>query len=157
MNIAKILHGLKGQVLDAAHFELLKHAYELQEENIRQLKTNNEALKESQKLLTEKLSALENDYSALESNVDEIRKNLPDPEVTEISDYAQNVLDAYKKADSTQMLKKDIASMSKMTNIQTESGIAELAEARYLRGTARRAGGILYSLSSSGKQLLTQE
>lgn len=51
MEITKILQTIKGKVLDATHFELLRNAYELQEKNITQLKSNNEALKESNVLI----------------------------------------------------------------------------------------------------------
>ena len=37
MDILGVLQTLKGKVLDATHFELLKHAYELQDENLKQL------------------------------------------------------------------------------------------------------------------------
>ena len=40
----QILAGLKDKVLDASHFDILRHAYELQNQNIEQLKTNNDAL-----------------------------------------------------------------------------------------------------------------
>ncbi len=39
----KVLKDLKGKVLDAAKLELLLGAYEMQEANISQLKTNNNA------------------------------------------------------------------------------------------------------------------
>ncbi len=38
MEITAILNEIKGKVLDATHFELLKHAYDLQNQNIHQLK-----------------------------------------------------------------------------------------------------------------------
>jgi len=46
MEILSILAGLKDKVLDAAHYELLRGAYELQSKNIEQLQINNDALKE---------------------------------------------------------------------------------------------------------------
>jgi len=53
-DVIKILADIKGKALDVVHFELLKNAYELQNKNIEQLKTNNEALEESIKLLKQK-------------------------------------------------------------------------------------------------------
>lgn len=69
MDILKILDGVKGKVLDAAHFELLKHAYELQEHNISQLKTNNAALKESNELLKERSKGIEDKVEQLEEEL----------------------------------------------------------------------------------------
>ena len=42
MDVIAILQTLKGKVLDATHFDMLKHAYELQDQNLKQLKTNND-------------------------------------------------------------------------------------------------------------------
>src|SRR5688572_26032865 len=51
MDVISILNGIKGKVLDAAHFDLLRSAYDLQNENIEQLKSNNEAIRENNILL----------------------------------------------------------------------------------------------------------
>ncbi|EHF7843799.1 hypothetical protein J3Y18_003593, partial [Salmonella enterica] len=63
---------VKGKVLDAAHFELLKHAYELQEHNISQLKTNNAALKESNELLKERSKGIEDKVEQLEDELHQV-------------------------------------------------------------------------------------
>ena len=69
MDIARILGSIKGKVLDATHFELLKHAYELQVQNTDQLNNNNEALKENNELLQQKLRELEDENSRLKKVV----------------------------------------------------------------------------------------
>jgi hypothetical protein len=74
MDISKILSDIKGKALDAAHFDLLKHAYDLQNENIEQLKSNNQALKESNEFLEEKVKRLEKENESL-------RKCVPGKEV----------------------------------------------------------------------------
>lgn len=71
MDVTSVLQSVKGKVLDAAHFELLKHAYGLQEENITQLKSNNEALKESNLLLQDKIKKLEVQSAELEQKLGE--------------------------------------------------------------------------------------
>ena len=69
MDISKILSDIKGKVLDAANFDLLMHAYDLQNENIKQLKNNNQALKENNDLLKEKVENLEEENQSLRKSV----------------------------------------------------------------------------------------
>ena len=69
MDISRILNDIKGKALDAAHFDLLKHAYDLQNENIEQLKSNNQALRESNDLLAEKVKRLEKENESLRRSV----------------------------------------------------------------------------------------
>lgn len=58
VDVMGLLDSLKGKALDLKHIDLLKHAYELQQQNVEQLRTNNDALKESNELLREKVEAL---------------------------------------------------------------------------------------------------
>ena len=58
MGAIQTLDLIKGKVLDAANFEILKSAYEMQEKNIEQLKTSNEALKDNNQALNEKFDSL---------------------------------------------------------------------------------------------------
>ncbi len=154
MDISKILQSLKGKVLDATHFDLLKHAYELQEENIKQLKTNNEALKESHRILSDKVLALEIEQENLENEVSEIHKTLPKHEKKELSKFAKCVLDVYIKHDTTALFRDKIVQNSGLKNIEAEAGIAELVEIKHLFRAQRRAGGLYYQLSSTGKSEL---
>jgi hypothetical protein len=69
MDFLGMLNGLKGKVLDAAHFDLLKSAYDLQNENITQLKSNNEALKENAELVRGQVEQLRlENHQLLETN-----------------------------------------------------------------------------------------
>jgi len=76
MDITAILSSVKGKVLDVHHFDLLKHAYELQNENIEQLKTNNEALKEKLQLLKEEAALLSRENETLTATVKTLRSQL---------------------------------------------------------------------------------
>ena len=69
MDIVQLLTLIKGKVLDATNFELLKNAYELQKQNNDQLKENNDALKESNSLFKEKLAHLENEKNELREQI----------------------------------------------------------------------------------------
>ena len=55
MGFGEILQGLKGKVLDLQHIEMLRHAYDLQEENVKQLKCNNDLLRDSAQRLEAQL------------------------------------------------------------------------------------------------------
>ena len=109
MNVSEILKGLKGKVLDATHFDLLRHAYVLQEENIKQLKTNNEALKESNSLLLERVKKLEGTQKMLEKRFEELQSKDNSPQAhIKLSELALAVLEAYYEADRSEMLKKTL-------------------------------------------------
>ncbi len=157
MDISKILQNLKGKVLDATHFDLLKHAYELQEENIKQLRTNNDALKESHKLMAAKMATLESEHTNLEAEISVIQKALPEPKEIELSEYAEEVLRVFRSVDSTQLMDIVIVGKSGLNNIQAESGIAELQEANYMFRGYKRVGGTLFKLNSSGKQRIAHD
>ena len=76
MDIVKILGGIKGKVLDAAHYELLENAYGLQNQNIQQLKANNDAIKENNLLLKSKLEELLSDNKTLHAQIEEYKLKL---------------------------------------------------------------------------------
>ena len=84
MDTLKILGDIKGKVLDAAHFDLLKHAYELQEKNIEQLKSNTEALKESNEQYKEKLYKLEQEIKKLQKLITDYELRLEKLELNEL-------------------------------------------------------------------------
>ena len=55
MDVLSVLNGIKGKVLDAANHDLLRRAYDLQNDNIEQLKSNNDALRESNSMHKERI------------------------------------------------------------------------------------------------------
>jgi DNA-binding transcriptional ArsR family regulator len=86
MDILNLLGTLKGKALDLKDIELLKHAYELQEENIKQLKTSNESYRESMELLRSQSSDRQNQIvelksalAGLQTELETVRKQIPAP------------------------------------------------------------------------------
>lgn len=157
MDISKILGDLKGKVLDAAHFELLKHAYDLQEENIKQLKTNNDALRENNQLLADEIAALKLIKNGIESENKLIKAMFPNDDI-ELSDEAEAVLDVYLKKDGINLYQAWILSESGLTTIQTQSGITELQEKGFLTyGRRNRGGEVLLSLQPRGQKILSKK
>ncbi|MGH8427648.1 MAG: hypothetical protein ACRES7_06670 [Gammaproteobacteria bacterium] len=157
MDIIPILQGIKGKVLDAAHFEMLKHAYELQEENIRQLKNNNEALKESNILIREKLDKSEEDKVALEqalaaANAENDRLRPRDENEGQVSEVACAVLLLFKDADATNLYQEQIVKNLQYSRIQVESAIEELCSVNLLDFAGVHGNyGVNYYLTKEGK------
>lgn len=69
MDISKILSDIRGKVLDAEHFDSLMHAYDLQNENIKQLQNNNKALRESNERLQEEVNRLKIENESMRKSV----------------------------------------------------------------------------------------
>ena len=163
MNITEILNSVKGKVLDVAHFDLLKHAYELQEENIKQLKTNNEALKESKDLLLKNIQNLEDENKELRASNAQLKKEIPevkpDSSFPELSEVADSILQLYLREDKTEMYNGQIVKglSSSFNRIQVESGIDDLIKAKliyFAGGSLDDSIGNCYFLDSLGKKHL---
>jgi len=93
VDITAILSGIKGKVLDAQHFDLLKHAYDLQNQNIEQLKSNNEALKEKAQLLSEKATLLLRENEALKTTIKTLESRLASlPKAEELCEDEKKIL-----------------------------------------------------------------
>jgi FtsZ-binding cell division protein ZapB len=69
MDVIAILTGLKGKALDLRDIELLKHAYELQDQNIKQLKENNDALRDAVAIAQDRVTSLEQENTELQNQV----------------------------------------------------------------------------------------
>ena len=72
-DVGAILQGLKGKALDVKDVELLKHAYELQDQNLKQLKTNNDALHENVGLMREKTERMQQEIERLTTENRQLR------------------------------------------------------------------------------------
>ena len=93
MDMLAILSGIKGKVLDAHNFDLLKRVYDLQNENIEQLKSNNEALKEKNGLLEEKAALLKKDNESLKATIETLKSRLAAlPNAGELSEDEKRIL-----------------------------------------------------------------
>ncbi|MBA7482016.1 hypothetical protein ES707_17496 [subsurface metagenome] len=160
MDVISILNGVKDKVLDAKNYDLLKRAYALQNENIEQLKTNNEALKESNKLLKEKLVHLEGENESLKQSVDEISQRVSqldqDSASSSLSEVALAILDLYRQRDTTGLFKEvEIIPDLNFSKIQIESAIDELKRSNMIKSSLiSHDYGIKYSLTEQGKKYL---
>ena len=161
MDIGKLLSSLKGKVLDANHFELLKHAYDLQEQNIVQLKSNNAALKESNDILKEKTSNLAEEIDLIRkenerlSSLVKVQKEDGTPEKIVLSDNAISVLQRILHEDVTDFYQNAIVDVMEISRIETEAALDELSEKELISSMTVRSGyGRHYHLTKKAKQSL---
>ena len=133
MEYGKILASIKGKVLDAAHFELLKSAYDLQAQNLEQLQANNAALKESNDLLKEKAGTLAKQCEQLKVRVAELEARLaaaaPEAKDVRFSETATAILTRCVKQDITDFYAEEMIEALPITRMEVEVAIDEL-EAR---------------------------
>lgn len=161
MDILKILDGIKGKVLDAAHFELLKHAYELQESNISQLKTNNAAIKESNELLKEHSKKIEEKAEQLEDELYHLKKQLKqqtktENDVVQLSENATKIIRKIISEDITDFYQNAIIDAMGISKIAVEAALDELIENGLIEAySARRGYGLHYHLTSKAKKALS--
>lgn len=76
VDIPAILANIKDKVLDATHFELLQHAYDLQNQNVEQLTRNNEALRESNELLKGEVARLKVENESSRITIESLKSRL---------------------------------------------------------------------------------
>lgn len=160
MDILGILQTLKGKVLDATHFELLKHAYELQDENVKQLKNNNEALKESNGLVKEKMGRLEAELARLRGIIEELEKKVP--AVAPVSGYSPTraeaaILEQYVKCDETRLYDEQLFRLIRMSKIEIEAGFDELQMHKLIDIGSVGSHGASYYLTDEGKQFVLKD
>jgi len=159
MDIIKILSDVKGKALDAVHFELLKSAYELQNQNIEQLKNNNEALKESFSLLREKTKRLEKENYEYKKFIEAFKrentskKDISSPTLTEV---ANAILSECLKDDETEFVAENMIARLQYSKIQIKAALDELSKHKLIQISAVswRGGGTHYYLTSKGKQFI---
>lgn len=155
MDILSILSGLKGKVLDAAHFELLQSAYELQSQNISQLKENNEAIKESNALLNDKIQQLTKENEELQGNIYNLKSQIPQAE-NEISNVALALLNKCVEIDATDFYVDEMASHIPCTKMEFEAAIEELEEIKFLEFSINDPSGDNYIITRNGKKYILQ-
>lgn len=161
MDISKILGEIKGKALDAAHFDLLKHAYDLQNDNIEQLKSNNEALRESNQLLLDKVKRFEKENEFLRKSIEDLKQQVIDSsdafQAAELTEVARDVLRLYVQQDVTDLFDEDIIRALRHSRIHVEAALDELEKAGILNlGASVMDQGNSYFLTEKGKKYLTQ-
>ena len=155
MDIIKILGTLKGKVLDASHFDLLKHAYDLQKKNIVQLKNNNDVLKESNDLLKQKIIELNAENTILKETIEEYKnqiKTIPRTSLMDnLSEIAINILELYISNNTTELWEKFIMRTLPFSKIQVQAGLDELCSAELISSYSfDPSHGKEYSLTDKG-------
>ena len=160
MDVLKILSGLKGKVLDAAHFELLQSAYELQKQNIDQLKENNSAIKESNELLKEKNEQLFSANQILSADIEELKSKLPketSPALVNLSESAISILTKCIELDVTNFYDQEFVKNIPYSKVKLEAAIDELEEINFLElGITNPYAGSKYNLTNPGKKFALQ-
>jgi predicted RNase H-like nuclease (RuvC/YqgF family) len=162
MDIVKLLSSIKGKVLDATHFDLLKHAYELQNHNIEQLKNNNEALRESNGLLQDKVARLEQHNESLRTSLEGVRAR---PEAAradnigaEVSEVAEAILQLYRERDAVKLYEAEILPALPFSRIQIEAAFDDLEQAQILHIISIAPNfGKCYALTDCGKKYIVQD
>lgn len=162
MDITKILGTIKGKVIDEYHFNLLKHAYELQNENIVKLEANNDALKESNDLLKQKIRELNDENAILKETIKEYKnqiRSIPQASLRDdISEIAINILELYISNDTTELWEKFIMRSLPFSKIQVQEGLDELCRAELISSYSfDPSHGKEYSLTEKGVYNLTSK
>ena len=157
MDITKILSDIKGKVLDATNFDLLKHAYDLQNQNIEQLKNNNEALKESNELLLEKIARVEKENTTLRKKNESLKERVPDDSrKTKLSPVAIDILKYYHSVDSDSVYDRNLFSATSHPKIKIEAALNELQSLGIIRLAGMSGGVRRFKLTPTGCQLLAE-
>ncbi|MBU8920744.1 MAG: hypothetical protein KOO63_02680 [Bacteroidales bacterium] len=160
MDIGKILGDIKGKVLDSQHFDLLRHAYDLQEQNLEQFRQNNAALRESRDLLKEKNERLEVENSQLAKKVNDLGQLLPKQDATagieDLSEIALSILKVFHAQDKTRLDEYDIFDLIEVSKIKGKSGLDELSSEEYIRFSSAGPRGLDYYLTEKARKLLAK-
>ena len=151
MSVTDVLSGIKGKVLDATHFELLKHAYELQDENVKQLKTSNELLRQKIEKLEEENETLRGMVRQLQQQIRESRSASGPPGLSEV---ARALLEQLVTEDTTEFNSDQVSSVLPYSKIQVEAALTELREAGMIHQSAISlfGQGVDYHLTGYGQQ-----
>jgi predicted nuclease with TOPRIM domain len=135
--------------------------YDLQNENLEQLKHNNDALKESNGLLQEQVSGLRKENESLKKQVGELSQKVAQIDdsnaSSSFSEAADALLGFYHQEDTTDLWKDDIISAlcDHFGTIQIESAIDELKSAKMISlASVSLEGNMRYSLTVQGKKSL---
>ncbi len=156
MDIIGILNSIKGKVLDSANFELIQTAYELQNNNVEQLKENNSAINESNKLLKEQTEQVVIENNQLKSKVAELEAQLtavsPKDHAADISEAALAILKQCIDQDLTNFYDAEMVNSISFSSMQAEVGIDELLAKQLIDLSSFDAEGKFYCLTEGGKK-----
>jgi len=152
MDVIKILAEVKDKVLDAAHYQLLESAYNLQEETITQLKSNNEALKENRQLQAEKTTQLEAENVELKAAIELLENQMPSTVEGELSHVAEGIIAKLFEDDLVNFSNAGLPQALGYNKIAVELALEELEKQGLIRLGSVDPQGSNYYLTTSGKQ-----
>lgn len=155
VDILGILGSLKGKVLDASHYDLLEHAYKLQQENVTQLRENNAALRESADLLRAELGRAKDRVVALERENTELQTRVlaSGPE-SELSTCALALLRWLVGDDLKAFYDVEAHDAELGSKLETEAAIDELEAAKLIDVGSYGSQGAHYYLTDAGKRFV---
>jgi len=158
VDILGILGTLKGKVLDASHYDLLEHAYRLQQENVTQLKENNAALRESNGLLREDLLKSKDQLAALERELAALREKIQavarDEKPIDLSEKARAILLWMVKHDLSSFYDSQLHQARLGSKLEIETAIDELEAAKLIDVSGYGSTGTHYFLTDAGKRFV---
>ena len=165
MDAISLLNGVKNKVLDAKNYELLKHTYDLQNQNIEQLKTSNEGFREDNERLREEVNGLKGENESLKQTVAQLTQRVSKLNgggvPSGLPEVAVAILDLYHRLDKTELYKESqIFQNLDFTKIKVESAIDELITAKMIGRPVMYVVGdsdTLYPLTKLGKKYLAEK
>jgi len=160
MDILGILTGIKGKVIDAAHFDMLQNAYDLQNQNAEQLKSNNDAITESNQLLRERCEKLEMEIGRLTAENADFRVELTEGKTGETdytpTDIPLQILTLYRHIDEHLLFDEQVASVLTHSKLEIELAFSELLENNIVSLGIIGDRGTGYFLTTYGKRRVLQ-
>lgn len=159
MDITKILSTIKGKVLDATNYELLVSAYDLQQQNIIQLKENNSSIKESNTLLKEKL---DNNKKLLEAQKEKIaqlesqtllQNNTNSPNRSKEDD---TILIFLSENSQSTIYKDHLSSHLNLQDAKIQYYLDGLQEDKLIHASFSLSSPTRYSLTKQGRSYLVE-
>jgi predicted transcriptional regulator len=159
MDITKILSTIKGKVLDATNYELLVSAYDLQQQNIIQLKENNTSIKESNTLLKEKLDAYEKLIKEQEEKISQFEVQALIPISTNSESRAKednDILIFLSNNSQSTIYKEHLSSHLNLQDAKTQYYLDGLLENKLVHASFSFSSPTSYSLTKHGRAYLVE-
>ena len=160
MDITKILSTIKGKVLDAANYELLANAYDLQQQNIIQLKENNTSIKESNSLLKEKLESYKKTMHEQNEKITQLEELTYLPKTVDSSsrvEEEEEVLIFLSNHTKLDINKNHLSQHLNIKDEKTQYFLDNLQEDKLVCGSCSMSNPTSYSLTKQGRAYLVEQ
>ena len=132
--------------------------YDLQNQNIDQLKSNNAAITENNQLLRERCERLEEESGRLKAENASLRAEQAHSNTTKI-DYAPTgipleIVKLYRQVDSHVLYEEQVASVLRHPKLEIEVAFSELSDHEIVSWGSIGNRGVGYYLTALGKKLV---